>query len=265
MKKLFFLLFVSTLFIASSCEDDPVLGDTSTVNLNFSAVFSGEPLVFQNSEFQYKYPGPNGKQIMFSNLKFFISEVALLEEEGGDEALLAEIQYVNFSSNTTLEEAERPIRFSLAIPSGKYKALKIGIGVPADLNNENYSQYGASHPLRTNSGEFWSGWDSFIFMKINGTYDVDGNDIGNGTDASLGHHLGGNQFYRLISLNKPITLEPNKSFDLNIVIDLAKLYENQAEEYIDLSNSDNWSTHDQSNADVITFLTKNYGRAFILE
>ncbi len=264
MKKLIFLLFASTLFIASSCEDDPVLGETSTVNLNFKAVFSGDPLVFQNSDHQYKYP--QGNKIKFSDLKFFISEVSLLEEEGGDEAELIDIQYVNFSNNTTLEEAESPITFPVPnIPSGKYKALKIGIGVPIELNNNNYTQYGAGHPLRKNSGEFWDGWDSFIFMKINGIYDVDGNDIDVGVDAPLGHHLGGNQFYSYINLSKSITLEPNKELDLDIVIDLAKLYENQVGEYLDLTNSDNWSTHDQSNVEVITFLTNNYERSFSLE
>ena len=264
MKKLIFFLFVSTLFIFSSCDDDAVLGDTSTVNLNFTAVFSGDPLVFQNSEYQYKYPA--GNQIMFSDLKFFISEVALLEEEGGDEAELIDIQNVNFSNNTTLAEAERAISFSLPnIPSGKYKALKIGIGVPADLNNENYSQYGENHPLRKNSGEYWSGWQSFIFMKINAVYDIDSNDIGNGTDASLGHHLGGNQFYKIISLSKPITLEPDQEINLDIELDLAKLYESQSGEYLDLTNSDHFSTHDQSKVGVITFLTNNYERAFTLK
>ena len=264
MKKIIFFLFVSTLFTFSSCDDDVVMVDTSSVKLNFKAAYSGEPLVFQNNGFQYDYP--LGNKIKFSDLKFFIADVALLEEEGGAEAKLIDIQYVNFSENTTLEEAERPISFVLNdVPSGKYKALKIGIGVPADLNNENYSQYGADHPLRVNSGEFWAGWNSFIFMKINGTYDIDGDGIGTGTDASLGHHLGGNQFYKVITLSKPITLDPDQEKELNIELDLEKLYENVTGENLDLSISDNWGTHDPSKVDVITFLTNNFHQAFTLE
>jgi hypothetical protein len=102
-------------------------------------------------------------------------------------------------------------------------------------------------------------------MKINGTYDVDGNDIGNGTDASFGQHLGGNQFYQVINLNKTIVLEPDQELDLNVVMDLAKLYENQTGEYLDMDNPDNWSTHDQTKTNVISFLTNNYGRAFTIE
>ncbi|HHM20987.1 MAG TPA: hypothetical protein ENJ20_03085 [Bacteroidetes bacterium] len=263
MKNLIFI-FAAVLFMAASCNDEQVLSDTSTVNLHFKAVYSGEPLVFQNNAFQYKYP--QGNQIAFSDLRFFISEVALVEAEGGDEAELIDIEYVNFSNNTTLDEAQRPITYSLDnIPAGKYKALKFSIGVPADQNNENYSQYGANHPLRKNSGEYWSGWSSFIFMKINGTYDIEGDDLGIGNDAALGHHLGGNQFFKTITLDQPIELMPNEPLDLHIVMDLKQLYLNDLDEYLDLTEEDNRSTHDPSKTDVITFLTGNYDRAFTLE
>ncbi len=264
MKKLFFLLLAAPLFFATSCDDDVVIGGTSSVQLNFKAYFSGDPLVFQNSAFQYKYPA--GNPIRFTDLKFFIAEVALLEEEGGDEAELIDIEYVNFSNNTTLEEAERAISYSLNnIPSGQYKALKIGIGVPADLNNEDYTNYGENHPLRKNGGEFWSGWNSFIFMKIDALYDLEGNGLGTGNDASLGHHLGGDQFYKTVILSKPITLEPDQNLELDIEIDLANLYLNAAGEVLDISDNANWSTHDQNKVDAILFLTNNYERAFSLK
>lgn len=264
MKKLFFLLLAAPLFLFSSCDDDTVLSNTATVQLNFNAVFDGEPLVFQNSAFQYQYPG--GNQIRFTDLKFFISDVALLQEDGGEESELVDIEYVNFSNNTTLEEAQRATNLSFSnIPVGQYKALRIGIGVPADLNNENYSTYSENHPLRKNSGEFWAGWNSFIFMKINALYDVDGDGLGTGTDASLGHHLGGDQFYKTITLSKPINLEPDQNMELSIEMDLAKLYQNSAAEILDISNSANWGTHDQSNVDVISFMTSNFGQAFSLK
>jgi hypothetical protein len=264
MKKLFFLLLAAPLFLFSSCDDDTVLSNTASVQLNFKAVYDGEPLVFQNSAYQYKYP--EGNQIRFTDLKFFIADVALLQEEGGEESKLVDIEYVNFSNNTTLEEAQRATSLSFDnIPVGQYKALRIGIGVPANLNNENYSTYDENHPLRKNSGEFWAGWNSFIFMKINGSYDIGGDGLGNGTDASIAHHLGGNQFYKTIILSKAINIEPDQNMELNLELDLAKLYQNSAAEILDLSDNANWGTHDQSKVDAISFMTNNYGQAFSLK
>ena len=264
MKKILFLVTACVLLMAASCDDDQVLGDTGDVTLNFKALYSGEPLVFQNSEFTYKYP--EGAPIRFNDLRFFISEVALVEEEGSDEAVLIDLDYINFSNNTTLEEAERALVYPLSnIPAGNYKALKFSIGVPADLNNDNYTQYGENHPLRRNSGEYWAGWDSFIFMKINGSYDKDGDGLGVGDDASLGHHLGGDAYFKTITLSKSIVVAPDQNLDLNINLDLVGFYQAASGEILDLNNPDNWATHSTDKIEALTFLTDNFANGFTIE
>ncbi|MEO1261523.1 MAG: MbnP family protein [Bacteroidota bacterium] len=264
MKKILFLFTIVALFMAASCDDDQVLGDTGSVNLNFKAVYAGEPLVFQNSEFTYKYP--ESFPIRFNDLRFFISEVALVEEEGSDEAVLFELDYLSFSENSTLEEAERATTYPLDnIPAGNYKALKFSIGVPADLNNDNFTDYGVNHPLRSNSGEYWSGWDSFIFMKINGSFDKDGDGLGMGDDASLGHHLGGDDYFKTVTLEKAIVVDPDQSADLNITLDLVEFYQNDAGQILDLTIPENWATHNTDNIEPLVFLTNNFERGFTIE
>ena len=66
-------------------------------------------------------------------------------------------------------------------------------------------------------------------------------------------------------MSKPITLLPDQETALDVEIDLAKLYEKSGGEILDLSNSDNWGTHDSSKAEAINFLTSNYANAFSIK
>ncbi len=261
MKNFLFLLLVSLAVI--SCKEEQVFGDTSSVNLNFTAVYSGEPLVTNNLDFQYKYP--DGREVAFNAFNFFISDVALLEEKGGDEAGLVEINFIDFGKNTTLEDALRPISITKNnVPSGKYKGLKIGIGVPADLNNSSFNQLGANHPLRKNAGEWRPDWDSFIFLKLRGSYDIDGDGIGTGQDAPIIHRTGINDVYRTVTIPKQFVLAPGQAFDLNVVIDLLNLYQ-KGNEYLDLSMSENRVPSEPGNFDVANFIANNLGNAMTVE
>ncbi|HFA49058.1 MAG TPA: hypothetical protein ENJ95_08580 [Bacteroidetes bacterium] len=258
MKNLFFLFLLALAFAA--CKDDEaVVGDTATVNLNFKAVYSGEPFVTNNFDFQYKYP--DGREIAFDTFNFFISDVVLLEENSGDEAELIDLEFINFTANNSLAAAEKPITFSPNfIPAGKYKGIRIGIGVPADINNSNYIDFGASHPLRRHASEFWSGWDSFVFVKLGGSYDIEGDGIGNGDDVPFAHQLASNAVYRSVTINTPIVVEGGKDLDLNIVVDALKLYQNDAG-YLEMSDEENRATNDPGNLGVAISIVDNWSGA----
>lgn len=252
----------AVFLMASSCEDEQVLGETSGINLNFKAVYADDPLVCQNSDFQYKYP--DGREIRFTSFEFFISEVSLVEEASSDEAEVFDIEYVNLTENTTLEDAERAVTLAQNnIPSGSYKAIKIGIGVPTELNNTTSSELGVNHPLRK-FGDFWSGWGSYIFMKIGGAYDIEGDGLGNGTDTGITHHLGSDAMYRTITLNKSIVLEPGQTFDLDILLDVRDLYDNGVG-VLDLMEPDNQVTHNPEQIEAATFIATNYQSAFTVD
>ena len=258
MKNLLILLISTSIFMAASCGDDQILGETADVNLNFKGTYGDDPLVCQNSDFIYAYP--DGREIRFTSFEFFISEVSLVEEGGTDGVELIDIKYVNFTENTTAEGADSAISFPLNIPTGTYKGLKIGIGVPADLNNTSSSELSASHPLRKH-GSFWSGWGSYIFTKIGGVYDIEGDGLANSQNVSITHHLGSDAMYKEIFLSKPIQLEKGDVLDLNIQLDARALYETGVD-MLDLTDSVNQVTHDPENIQAATYMTSNYQQAF---
>ncbi len=260
MKKLLFILLFAPVFF-TACDDDEVLGPTTTVNLNFKAVYDGKPLVSISDKYLY----PDDKQVKFQAFNFYISDVVLIEGETGDEAELVDIEFVDFSDNTTPVEAETPVSFTKQrVPAGKYAGVRIGFGVPTDLNTATANQFGSGHPLRkTYNTHFWTDWESFIFMKIEGVYDKDGNGF-DGNDPGFGHHPGTNEVYREVTLSRNIELKEGQPFNLNLVVDVRKLYEVNGD-YLDLSNPANLYTHNPNDLTIAKYLMDNFSQAIVLE
>jgi hypothetical protein len=260
MKKLLFLLMLGPVFF-TACDDDEITSPTTTVNLNFKAVYDGTPLVSVSDKYLY----PDGKQVKFQTFNFYIADVVLIEEEGADEAELVDIGFVDFSDNTTLAEAETPATFTKQkVPAGKYKGIKIGLGVPADLNTASANQFGSGHPLRkTYNSHFWTDWGSFIFMKLEGVYDKDANGF-DGNDPGFGHHPGTNEVYRTVTLLRNIELKEGQPFDLNLVVDVRKLYEANGS-YLDLADPANLYTHNPNDLTIANYLMNNFSQALVLQ
>jgi hypothetical protein len=257
--KILSLIFLSAVLLFS-CQDDEMPGPVTTVNMTIKAVYDGVPLVMFE-----KYEYPDKRLIRFQTFNFFISEVALVKE-GGDEVKLSDIQFIDFSNNTTPAEAATPFTFSKAgIPAGNYKGLRLHIGVPAGLNNANAGQLELENPLKKNfTSHFWSDWKSFIFMKCEGIYDLDGNGEFSSADRGFEHHPGTNEVYQEVTLLKPIELEEGQPFELPLVVDILKIYENGGIA-LDLSDPLNKDTQEASDLPLAKSLMENFTRAMDFE
>ncbi|MEY3367933.1 MAG: hypothetical protein RI973_1088 [Bacteroidota bacterium] len=258
MKKLILLTFV----IAASfyaCQGDNENDQLVNVNLNFRAVYNGEPLVMISGQYTY----PDGKPVKFQTFNFYVSDVVLIGEDGVTETPLVDIDFIDFSENTTPGEAARPVTIGVEkINPGTYKGLRIGFGVPAELNNAQANQLEAGHPLReTYSSHFWSDWGSFIFMKLEGVYDKDGNGF-DGNDPGFGHHTGTNAVYRTVLFEQPLVLNPGESMDLNLVVDARKFYE-QNDSFLDFSNPANLYTHNPNDLTIANYIVDNFANAVL--
>ena len=259
MKKLLFFLLLSTAVF--SCGDDDIVSPTTVVNLHFKAVYDGSPLVMYE-----KYTYPDNHLIRFQTFNFFIADVALLEDTGADEAELVDIEFVDFSNNTTTGEAETPVSFTKTkVPAGTYKGIRVNIGVPADLNNSAAGQFGAGHPLKkTFTSHFWSDWKSFIFMKSEGSYDLDGDGTFSASDRGFEHHPGTNDVFQTVTILSPIVLEEGKPFDLNLVVDILKVYEKDGIA-LDLSDPANKDTQEASDLPLANYLVGNFTQALTFQ
>jgi len=214
--------------MAASCgkETAPPV-DTATIQLSFRATYNGAPLVL-NQEYEYQ-----GSIVRFSKINFYLANLVAANDDGETE--LSEIQFINLTqTHNTAPDAETGTVMSFSnVPVGTYSKLKFGVGVPADLNKTNPSDYSTTHPLGAdNSGEYWEAWDSYIFAKIEGQYDVNGNGF-DGDDISFAYHIGGrSDLYKAIELDNNLILRAGEMTDLIFELDVAQLFkQNQGDPF----------------------------------
>ncbi len=232
------ILAASMIFSAFKCgKDAPPAGE---LQLDFFATYDGDPLVFQQI-----YTYPDGHKIFFQRLSFYLSNVEV-QDQAGEWHKVLDVEYLDFSDNTSLEEAQRPLSISIAdVPVGSYQALRLGIGVDPALNNADANKLPAGNPLRdTYNANFWSDWGSFIFLKSEGIYDKDNDGMieNNGEDHPFGHHCGTNESYVTVSLAQPFEIAGSKTTSFPLQVDLLRLYDNPAGR-VDLADPANLYTH----------------------
>lgn len=222
--------------MAASCgKEPPPPVDTATIQLSFRATYAGEPLVLNQQTYDYQ-----GKKIRFSKINFYLANLAAANDDGETE--LSEIQFIDLSlTHNSASDAAKGTTLNFSrIPVGTYKFLKFGIGVSADLNKTNPSDYSTSHPLGAdNSGEYWEAWNSYIFAKIEGQFDEDGSGDFDGNDISFAYHAGMDRVYQEdIEFDKILNLNAGETTNLDFELDIRTLFTQPRGDLLDLKSHD---------------------------
>lgn len=257
--------------MSSSCDNTPPQIElTSDITLNFLANYDGDLLLLEK---EYLY-GNDNMPIKFTEFNFYIANIALIKQNGNEfsETELLEIGFVDFPYNINQEEeAEKGQTIQINnIPVGDYDGIKIGFGVPADLNRTNPNDYGSENPL--SDGDFyWSGWSSYIFSKIQGKADMNFNGIYETNDnEGLSYHMGTDEVYTTRILFESLLLKENETMNLQFEIDLKKLflmpnpeYDENDDGYLDIEDYD--SVHSEGQMEIAKQIMNNYSEAISLE
>lgn len=243
--------------MAASCgkETAPPI-DTATVNLSFRAIYGDQPLVLNQQTYSYQ-----GNLVRFSKVNFYLANLVAVNDDGERE--LSDIRFIDLSlTHNTLTDAAKGtvINFS-RVPVGTYKFLRFGVGVPTDLNKTIPSDYSTSHPLGAdNSGEYWEAWNSYIFAKIEGQYDADGNGEFDGNDISFAYHTGMDRVYQEIELDNNLNLVAGETTNLDFELDVRQLFSFPNGDLIDIE------PHDPNNQiDKMIIIMNNFKKALQLK
>jgi len=247
MRNLISLSLLFCLLILSACKKDQTTPiETTTLGFSFTANYDGVPIVINEQEYAYA-----GKPIRFSKVSFYVSNVTLGETEVSD------VNYIDLT-NTHTDQAAAEMGTSLnflKIPVGEYETMAFGIGVAPDLNRTKPSDYSTSHPLGAdNSAEYWEAWDSYIFVKIEGQYDADGNGF-DANDVAFAYHIGQDELYRKLSatFDDPLLLAADTPTNITFLIDIKKLLTTGTGELLPLD------VHDPTNQmDVMRMIMNNF-------
>ncbi len=208
------ILIVASLM---SCGDDP---EFSNVDLNFTLSYEDAPLVaFDELDYALDY------KVFFTKYSLYLSDITLKSSEG--DHMLSTVEFLDLLTGVASQtdaEAGKTLSFS-DVPVRNYDALTFNIGVPSEVNTTEPASYDVSSPL-SNNGEYWVGWSSYIFHKIEGKMDT----AGDGSfEDGLALHIGSDDAFRSVSINTNININEEKEtikidFDLSDILNLDGSY-----------------------------------------
>lgn len=210
MKLLRLLPLLLLLVPFSSCKDG---GNDETpkvkLNVTFRALWDGQTLE------KYKEYTYNDRKVFFDRFNTYLSDLKI--SQNGVEVKLSDIEWVDFTPDQATDNFAVDVKRTYDVKAGKYDAFHIGYGVKASLNAKKPSDFPADHPLAREI-EYWSGWQSYIFSKLQGRYDLNGD----GTpETNIFYHTGSDQAYVTHVESFDMNLDSNT--DLVIEFDVKKL------------------------------------------
>lgn len=222
-------------------------GDELDVTMNIRLTYDGEPLVMTQD-----YTYPDGKLIQFNRFSFFISDLTLGDGKKSIEVI--DVDYLNPTrSHLTTADALNGLTYDLGKqPISKISEVSFGIGVDPDQNATVPADYPSGDPL-ARPGEYWLAWDSYIFFKIEGFVDADGDGA---PETSVALHVGSDEAMREVRIS---TNDADGNF--TIVIDVKDIFGSQ-DLYDIVSNA---QIHSLSQLPLANFLADNLSRTITIE
>ena len=203
-----FLLLSILVLLISSCNSDV---EVATVELQFTLTYEDAPLVAFD-ELSY----PLGYKVFFTKYSLFLSDISLTSLEGDHQ--LSQVEFIDLLTGiddiVSAENGKSLVYQN--VPARSYDGLSFNIGVPSEVNATEPASYDVNSPL-SNNGEYWVGWTSYIFHKIEGKVDADGDGV---PEAGVALHIGSDQAFRRTKINVPISIDKGQE-TININFDLA--------------------------------------------
>jgi hypothetical protein len=244
----YFFVVLLSVFLMACGEDNPPIAETK-VHLKFIPTYNGQPLSIDSV-----YTNSLGQQLRIENVQFYLSNI--YAHNGADSVLLKQANLFTLLQPQTL---------TLEVAPQSFTSLSFGVGVPGNLNkNVDPSQYANSNPLSVqgSNGMFWYWNTGYIFVKVEGRYDLTGAPNAPLMD-SYSYHTGDDPLYRVLHFNTgTVSLAEGDARTFNIEVAIDSVF-NRPVDPIDLS-IDNL-THTTSNFPLAERITNNFVSAFRLQ
>lgn len=209
------LMFLAFGVVIAGCENDDDQNDqVGTLEVAYKLVYNGEPLVLFDD---YSYS--NGEAISFSRVSFYVTDMAL--GSGDKTAELLDVSYLRAGeAHQNAAAAAKGLSMVFdKVPTGTYSGLGYRFGISDEQNDKVPADYPSSSDLSL-SGEYWVGWKSYIYAKIEGRIDLDGDGQ---KETGLSLHLGTDDAKEWLSMAEDITISEDATTKLNISMDLFKI------------------------------------------
>lgn len=218
MRKWMLFLMVAFVLPFSACEDDEggMVEEAADLNVTFRLLYDDAPLVMFDD-----YALNDSVRVLFSRFSMYLTDFALTRSDGS----MAELEDIGFYNLTDshMDAAGAAEGYTLNftdLETGDYSGLSFGLGLPPALNGQAPDDFEMGHPLNAPE-EYWIGWESYVFVKIEGKIDADDNP--DEFEGNMALHLGGDEIFRDMLMSKPFSLEGGMN-EMVVEIDIYDMF-----------------------------------------
>ncbi len=212
MKQLLYFLLTGILLFSCSPPEESIM-------LRFNLEYNDEPLVMF-SDVDY----PDGRKMQFQRISFFISGVNV--SENGSATEVSDVDFIDMtSSHSNAADIQPTIVEYFSDDYPDFDSINLTLGLSEEQNNSTPADFSSNSPL-ARSGEYWPSWNSYVFVKLEGNIDLDGDGEYGGGEAFI-FHLGSTETARDISL--PVASTQQEIIDFSI--DVEKIFQRGSQIY----------------------------------
>lgn len=215
--------------LQTGCRNDQN-ASTGSLEIVFQGTFGNDPLYM----FERSYPYPDDMQVKWQLFQFYISDLEIDPANSGSSPLsLSQVELIDFGGIQTEAAAREGVKLTFHdLPAGDYQSLSFGLGVAPDLNATQPSDYAISEPLGQ-VANYWEASSSYIYTKIEGNADLDGDGQFGEQDEKLTFHLGASDLYRQRILPVSLSIREGQTPRVIVKVDLRKALVDSAGQYVD--------------------------------
>jgi hypothetical protein len=212
------VIAVLALFFITGCKEDsdPLTpapdAELHDIAIRFYPKFGSSALAFNK-----KYLNAGGDSVQFTVLKFYLSEISLIDTTGKYIPMTG-LSLVDFSTLTN-----GYVEVKTKGPDGTYRGITFSVGVPSSENHKDASTQ--APPLGPNAGMYWAWNPGYIFHKVEGKADSVTTPIG------FSYHIGEDSRKATILLatmsgtsKTSFVVEHHETNSFSVAVDYSKMF-----------------------------------------
>lgn len=190
--------------------------------------------------------GVYGVDVQFDLVKFYVSNVRLVEADGDE---VASDAYLLVEPGTMMYDAG-------AFPEGNYTKIRFDVGIDSVTNHADPSVYPVNDPLGPQFPPMHWSWDAgYIFVRIDAQADQD---MDGTFETPFEMHIGKDANLRTVELDLPLNGEAGNNYTAHINVNWLDFFDG-----VDMSGD--LTTHTGDNPDLTTILVGNIEGMFSIE
>ncbi len=204
------ILVSAVLFLNACRTDEPVPPGGESVNgiLRIHVVPNWDGAAF--SAFT-EYRAPYDYRFQVEMLRLYLADIRFVNAQG--ETAIDPVRLLDLGNGPSTMEIE--------VPPGDWLGMRVGLGLPPDMNHTDPALYPNEHPLSVNTGMSWNWANGYKFVLFDGRYNPDPLST-TPLLSTFSVHTGMDTCYATVDLFPalPFTTKANTITDLTLRVDV---------------------------------------------